>query len=73
MATVVEAAGAEKTQELLTPILAEGAYPETLTIMDAMSVLRMINVLTGFMGIPVTKEQLMELNAGLNQIKLSNT
>lgn len=73
LATVVEAAGAEKTLELLTPILAEGAYPETLTIMDAMSVLRMINVLTGFMGIPVTKEQLMELNAGLNQIKLSNT
>lgn len=70
LATVVEAAGAEKTLELLTPILAEGAYPETLTIMDAMSVLRMINVLTGFMGIPVTKDQLMILNAELNKIRL---
>lgn len=70
LATVVEAAGAERTLELLTPILAEGAYPETLSIMDAMTVLRMINVLTGFMGIPVTKDQLMILNAELNKIQL---
>lgn len=38
---------------------------------DAMTVLRMINVITGMMRMPVTKEQLLELNAKLNRIPLA--
>ena len=39
-------------------------------MLDAMTVLRMINVITGMMRMPVTKEMLMELNAELNKIRL---
>jgi len=39
-------------------------------MLDAMTVLRAINVITGMMRMPVTKEMLMDLNAELNKIKL---
>ena len=71
LSAVIDAAGAEKVLELLAPVLGEANHPDTLKVLDAMTVLRMINVLTGMMHIPVTKEQLMELNEGLNQIKLA--
>ena len=38
--------------------------------LDSFTVLRMINLITGAMMMPVTKEQLMELNAKLNTIAL---
>ena len=67
---VVDGGGADKVLELLAPILGMAAQPATLKMLDAMTVLRMINVITGMMRVPVTKDQLMELNAGLNQIPL---
>ena len=67
---VVDSAGVEKALELLAPILSMAARPETLKMLDAMTVLRMINVITGMMRVPVTKEQLMALNAKLNEVPL---
>ena len=67
---VVAAAGPEKCIEILGPVLGPAARIETLKMLDAMTVLRMINVITGMMRMPVTKEMLMDLNAQLNQIAL---
>ena len=46
------------------------AHPQVLMQLDSFTVLRMINLITGAMMMPVTKEQLMELNAKLNTIAL---
>ncbi len=70
LAKVVEAAGVDKVCDLLSPLMGMAAQPAAVTMLDAMTVLRMINVVTGMMRVPVTKEQLMELNAQLNQIQL---
>ena len=67
---VVDNAGPDKTLALLAPILGPASRKETLAILDAMTVLRMINVITGMMRVPVTKEQLLTLNAELNKIAL---
>ena len=70
LSKVVAAAGSDKCVELLAPVLGPAARPETLKMLDAMTVLRMINVITGMMRMPVTKEMLMDLNAQLNQIRI---
>ena len=70
LSKVVAAAGPDKCIEILSPVLGMASRPETLKMLDAMTVLRMINVITGMMRVPVTKEQLMDLNAELNKIKL---
>ena len=60
------------TAQLLKPLLGDhfASRPEVLCQLDSFSVLRMINLITGAMMIPVTKEQLLELNAELNKIAL---
>ena len=60
------------TAQVLKPILGEqfAAHPQVLCQLDSFSVLRMINLVTGAMMMPVTKEMLMDLNAQLNQIKI---
>ena len=68
LSKVVASAGPDKCLEILSPVLGMASRPETLKMLDAMTVLRMINVITGMMRVPVTKEQLMELNAELNKI-----
>ena len=68
LSKVVPAAGMEKTCQLLAPILGPAAREEGIKMLDAMTVLRAINVITGMMRVPVTKEQLMDLNAELNKI-----
>ena len=68
LSKVVASAGPDKCIELLKPILGMAAQSSTLNMLDAMTVLRMINVITGMMRMPVTKEQLMDLNAELNKI-----
>lgn len=65
---VLDNAGADKTLELLSPILGMAAHPSALNMLSGMTVLRMINVVTGMMRMPVTKEQLLTLNAELNKI-----
>ena len=67
---VVESVGVDKVCELLGPVMGMAAQPSAVNMLDAMTVLRMINVVTGMMRVPVTKEQLMDLNAQLNTIKI---
>jgi beta-galactosidase len=70
LSKVLEAAVVDKCCQLLQPVLGMAAQPAAVNMLDAMTVLRMINVITGMMRMPVTKEQLMDLNAELNKIKL---
>ena len=67
---VLESVGTEKVCQILLPVLGPAARPEAVNMLDAMTVLRMINVITGMMRMPVTKEMLMDLNAQLNQIAI---
>ena len=64
--------GLEGTARLLAPVMGEqfAAHPQALGQLDSFSVLRMINLVTGAMMLPVTKEQLMDLNAKLNTIAI---
>ena len=68
---VIASAGMDKTCELLRPILGQCADPRAISSLDSQSVIRMINMLTGMLRIPVTKEQLMDLNEMLNRIPLA--
>ena len=52
------------------PLLGPAARKEGVGMLDAMTVLRAINVITGMMRMPVTKEMLMDLNAQLNRIPI---
>lgn len=70
LSKVVASTGPDKCLALLFPILGMASRPETLKMLDAMTVLRMINVITGMMLGHVTKEQLMDLNAGRNKSSL---
>ena len=67
---VLDNAGPDRTLELLSPILGMAGHPSALIMLSGMTVLRMINVVTGMMRTPVTKEQLMDLNAQLNKISI---
>ena len=60
------------TAQLLKPILGEqfASRPEVLCQLDSFSVLRMLNLVTGAMMMPITKEQLLDLNAELNKIAI---
>ena len=70
LAKVNAAAGIPNVQALLKPLIGEAAQPQVLTMLDSMSVLRMVNLLTGSLHIELTKEMLMDLNAQLNQIAI---
>ena len=64
--------GLAGTAKLLAPLLGEqfASRPETLGQLDSFSVLRMLSLVCGAMMMPLTKEQLLELNAQLNQIAI---
>jgi len=64
--------GLAGTAQLLAPVLGAqfAAHPQALGQLDSFSVLRLINLITGAMMMPVTKEMLMDLNAQLNKIKI---
>uniref|UniRef100_UPI0040570146 glycoside hydrolase family 2 protein n=1 Tax=Agathobacter sp. TaxID=2021311 RepID=UPI0040570146 len=70
LADITKSAGMDKAVELLAPILGPAAREETLNMLDSMTMLRMINLITGMMRMPVTKEMLMDLNAELNKVEL---
>lgn len=67
---IIASVGAEKLAELMRPLIGEGAIPSIIAMLGTMTVLRQINLITGASNIPVTKEQLMDLNAQLNQIAI---
>ena len=64
--------GLEGTAKLLAPVLSEQfvANPKVLGQLDSFTVLRMIGLIAGAMMMPLTKEQLLDLNAELNKVKL---
>jgi len=64
--------GLEGTARLLAPILGEqfAAHPQALGQLDSFTVLRMLGLVTGALGMTVTKEMLMDLNAELNKVKI---
>ena len=64
--------GLEGTAKLLAPVMGAqfAAHPQALGQLDSFTVLRMIGLVTGAMMIPVTKEQLLALNAELNKVKI---
>jgi len=64
--------GLAGTAKLLEPVMGEqfAAHPQALGQLDSFTVLRMINLVTGAMMMPVTKEQLLALNAELNKVKI---
>ena len=70
LSKVNAAVGIDGACDLLRPIMGQMAVPQAMGMLDAMTVLRAINVCTGMMRVPVTKEQLMDLNAELNKVKL---
>ena len=70
MRLVIQGAGMEKTQELMGFVMGAAAQPKMLNMLDSMTVLRLINLITGAMHMEITKEQLMDLNAQLNKIAM---
>ena len=64
--------GLAGSAQLLAPILGEqfASHPQALGQLDSFSVLRLINLITGAMMMPVTKEMLLDLNAQLNKIAI---
>ncbi|MEE1032149.1 MAG: glycoside hydrolase family 2 TIM barrel-domain containing protein [Ruminococcus sp.] len=67
--TVIEAVGTEVTGQLLAPFMGGfAAQPATLNMMNNMTVLRIIGLIGGTLGMEMTKESLLELNAKLNAI-----
>lgn len=44
--------------------------PSVIAMLSTMTVIRQINLLTGATNTPVTKEQLLDLNAQLNEIAI---
>jgi len=64
--------GIHGTAKLLAPLMGEqfAARPEALGQLDSFSVLRMLSLVCGAMMVPLSKEQLLELNAQLNQIAI---
>ena len=69
---IIDVGAGEKLGDLLHPLLGDG-FPMSsiLNTLGNMTILRIINLLNGMSDVKVTKEQFMELNAKLNEIKLN--
>ena len=70
LAKILDSVGIEKTQALMATILGPAAQPQMLQMLNAMTVMRLITLINGTANIPMTKEQLMALNAELNKIPI---
>ena len=68
MKLVIDGAGIDRVVELFKPVMGPATQGKTLNMLNSMTALRLINLITGAMNMPVTKEQLMDLNAELNKI-----
>ena len=67
---VIEAVGAEQAGVLLGMVMGVPMETRIVNMMDSMTVLRLIGLIAGASGLPITKEQLLALNAELNKIAI---
>ena len=67
---IIASIGVDTLTEMLKPIVQMSAVPSVIALLSTMTVIRQINLLTGATNTPVTKEQLLDLNAQLNEIPL---
>ena len=69
---ILEVGEGEKLADLLSPVLGS-TFPMSsiLNTLGNMTILRIINLLTGMSDVKMTKEMFMDLNAKLNEIKLN--
>ena len=67
---IIASIGVDALTEMLKPIVQMSAVPSVIALLSTMTVIRQINLLTGATNTPVTKEQLLDLNAQLNQIAI---
>ena len=67
---IIASIGVDTLTEMLRPIVQMSAVPSVIALLSTMTVIRQINLLTGATNTPVTKEQLLDLNAQLNEIAI---
>ena len=67
---IIASIGVDTLTDMLRPIVKVSAVPSVIALLSTMTVIRQINLLTGATNTPVTKEQLLDLNAQLNQIAI---
>ena len=67
---IIASIGVDTLTEMLKPIVQMSAVPSVIALLSTMTVIRQINLLTGATNTPVTKEQLLDLNAQLNKIAI---
>ena len=67
---IIASIGVDSLTEMLKPIVQMSAVPSVIALLSTMTVIRQINLLTGATNTPVTKEQLLDLNAQLNEIAI---
>ncbi|MBR4026373.1 MAG: glycoside hydrolase family 2 protein [Lachnospiraceae bacterium] len=68
---VIESVGEEATANMLAPFFGGmPAQPAMLNMMNNMTVMRIIGLISGMMRMDITKEQLLDLNAELNKIEI---
>ena len=67
---IIASIGVDTLTEMLKPIVQMSAVPSVIALLSTMTVIRQINLLTGATNTPVTKEQLLDLNAQLNEIAI---
>ena len=67
---IIASIGVDTLTEMLRPIVQMSAVPSVIALLSTMTVIRQINLLTGATNTPVTKEQLLDLNAQLNKIAI---
>ncbi len=67
---IIASIGVDALTDMLRPIVKVSAVPSVIALLSTMTVIRQINLLTGATNTPVTKEQLLDLNAQLNQIAI---
>lgn len=70
LAKINAAVGLEKVQQLLS-MVTYSMPVQYISMLDSMTVLRMITLVNGTSNVPMTKEQLMDLNAELNKIPIA--
>ena len=67
---VIDGVGVEEAGKLLGMVMGAPMEARLVSMMDSMTVLRLIGLIAGATNIPITKEDLLALNAELNKIAI---